>query len=350
MGAQSLPRPSTLSKRFLLQIAGKWQPALYIRINNDVRSDFNWALSTLEHLPPIRLLHSSTWNRKDASMTVYCDACPKGMGFWFPKTNVAYYSDVPPQTPALIYYVEALCVLSAIEHWALLQKHVAASTSPHLYRQHECCWHLLFLMLPTRVQHHSQKSSNHVCRRSGGHPCPPCPRRPQHRCRCHFARSFWLSGIIPPLAIHDLKPPHTITKPPSFHAGGNQKMNLNLPTGRKPLRAPWTMDRLLRERAIALGNIIEPSTLRTYNSALTSYLTFVRAHNLFTTPTEDTLSFYIVYMSHHISPCSVTTYLSGIVQQLEPFYPLIRDLYNSKLVQRTLQGCLKTCAQPTSAL
>ena len=41
------------------------------------------------------------------------------------------------------------------------------------------------------------------------------------------------------------------------------------------------------------------------------------------------------------------TYLSGIVQQLEPFYPLIRDIRNSKLVQRTLQGCLKTYAQPT---
>jgi len=107
------------------------------------------------------------------------------------------------------------------------------------------------------------------------------------------------------------------------------------------------MDRLLRERAIALGNTIEPATLHTYNSALTSYLTFIRAHNLPTSPTEDTLSFYVVYMSHHISPRSVTTYLSGIVQQLEPFYPLIREIRNSKLVQRTLQGCLKTCAQPT---
>ena len=107
------------------------------------------------------------------------------------------------------------------------------------------------------------------------------------------------------------------------------------------------MDRLLRERAIALGNTIEPATLRTYNSALTSYLTFIRAHNLPSSPSKDTLSFYVVYMSHHISPRSVTTYLSGIVQQLEPFYPLIRDIRNSKLVQRTLQGCLKSCAQPT---
>jgi len=54
------------------------------------------------------------------------------------------------------------------------------------------------------------------------------------------------------------------------------------------------------------------TTLRTYNSALNSYLTFVRLHNLSSTPTEDTLSFYVVYMSHHISdghgnvnPCGI---------------------------------------------
>jgi len=64
--------------------------------------------------PPVRLLHSLSWNPSDASMTVYCDACPKGMGFWFPATNTAHYSEVPPHTPPLIYYVEALCILSAI--------------------------------------------------------------------------------------------------------------------------------------------------------------------------------------------------------------------------------------------
>ena len=106
------------------------------------------------------------------------------------------------------------------------------------------------------------------------------------------------------------------------------------------------MDRLLRERAIALGNTIEPATLRTYNSALTSYLTFICTHNLPTAPSEDTLSFYIIYMPHHISLRSVTTHLSGIVQQLEPFYPLIREIRNSKLVQRSLQGCLKSYSQP----
>ena len=57
-------------------------------------------------------------------------------------------------------------------------------------------------------------------------------------------------------------------------------MNINVPTGRQSSRLPWPMDRLFREQAIALGNTIEPATLHTYNLALTSYLTFIRAHNL----------------------------------------------------------------------
>jgi hypothetical protein len=118
------------------------------------------------------------------------------------------------------------------------------------------------------------------------------------------------------------------------------------PRGRQPVRQPWPHDRLVRERAIALGHTIDLSTLRSYTSALTSYLTFVRAHNLPVEPTEDTLSFFTVYMSHHISPRSVGCYLSGIIQQLEPFFPDARVRRNSTLVQRTLAGCMKLLSQP----
>jgi hypothetical protein len=65
--------------------------------------------------------------------------------------------------------------------------------------------------------------------------------------------------------------------------------------------------------------ILRPST--TYSSALNSYLAFTRLHNFPTEPTEDTLSFFVVFMSRHINPRSVSTYLSGIAQQLEPFFP-----------------------------
>ena len=65
-------------------------------------------------------------------------------------------------------------------------------------------------------------------------------------------------------------------------------------------------------------------------------------------PTAETLSLFTVYMSHHIKPNSVATYLSGICQQLEPYFPNIRSARNSALVHRTLQGCKRLCAVPTS--
>lgn len=123
-------------------------------------------------------------------------------------------------------------------------------------------------------------------------------------------------------------------------------MNLGLAKARQPLRQPWPVERLVRERALAMNFAIDPSTRKTYGSACNSYLSFVHAHNLPVDPTLDTLSFFVVYMSHHISPRSVAAYLSGIVNQLEPFYPLVRDARSSQIVQRTLKGCHKLRAQP----
>ncbi|KAG1815668.1 uncharacterized protein BJ212DRAFT_1230974, partial [Suillus subaureus] len=63
-------------------------------------------------------------------------------------------------------------------------------------------------------------------------------------------------------------------------------------------------------------------------------------HNLPVDPTPSTLSFYITYMSHHIQPHSVEAYLSGIINQLEPHFPHVRQSQNSLLVKWTLQGAL----------
>jgi hypothetical protein len=93
---------------------------------------------------------------------------------------------------------------------------------------------------------------------------------------------------------------------------------------RQPPREAWSRDRLLRERAIVLGLSIDLSTLNSYSSALNSYLNFVRLHDMPEEPTHDTLSFFTVFMSHQIEPRSVSNYLSGICQQLEPYFPNIR--------------------------
>ncbi|KAF7973478.1 hypothetical protein HWV62_15084, partial [Athelia sp. TMB] len=128
---------------------------------------------------------------------------------------------------------------------------------------------------------------------------------------------------------------------PSTYAGGTHFMILPSPSSRQPIRAAWTRERLVYERAIALGSAIDPSTVATYTSALQSYLTFCRSHNFPIDPSPDTLSLYTVFMSHHINPKSVASYLSGIANQLEPFFPDVRTATRSPLVSRTLRGCKK---------
>ncbi|KDR79786.1 hypothetical protein GALMADRAFT_61709 [Galerina marginata CBS 339.88] len=115
---------------------------------------------------------------------------------------------------------------------------------------------------------------------------------------------------------------------------------------RQPKREPWTRERLLHERAIALGQAIDEGTWKNYGSVLNSYLSFVRMHDFPVNPTADTLSFFTVYMCHHIKPDSIATYLSGICQQLEPYFPDVRAIRKSTLVHRTLQGCMRLKGSP----
>jgi hypothetical protein len=112
-------------------------------------------------------------------------------------------------------------------------------------------------------------------------------------------------------------------------------------------RVAWTRERLLHERAIALGQAIDMSTWKNYGSALNSYLTFVRIHDFPVEPTAETLSFFTVYMCHHIKPDSVDSYLSGICHQLEPYFPSIRTIRKSMLCKRTLTGCKRLRGTPT---
>ena len=108
---------------------------------------------------------------------------------------------------------------------------------------------------------------------------------------------------------------------------------------RQRAREAWSREKLVRERSIALGQAIDQSTLKSYSSALNSYLSFMWLHNFPVEPTPDTLSFYTVFMCHHIVPDSVSSYLSGICLQLEPYFPEIRASRLSPLVERTLKGC-----------
>ena len=118
-------------------------------------------------------------------------------------------------------------------------------------------------------------------------------------------------------------------------------------TSRQPQREAWTMERLINERSISLGYSLDTSSFGTYTSALNSYLTFCNLHHLPVDPTPDTLSFYVVFLSSHIKPDSVNSYLSGICRQLEPFYPEVRQNRKTMLVSRTMAGCMRRFGTPT---
>ena len=117
---------------------------------------------------------------------------------------------------------------------------------------------------------------------------------------------------------------------------------------RQPRREAWMRERLLRERAIAIACAVEPSSVSSYSSAVKSYFDFCSSHSLPVEPTPDTLSFYAVYMAHHIKPKSVTSYLSGVCNQLEPFFPDIRSHRQHWLVTKTFAGCRKMFPSATT--
>ncbi|KIJ29247.1 hypothetical protein M422DRAFT_103070, partial [Sphaerobolus stellatus SS14] len=71
-------------------------------------------------------------------------------------------------------------------------------------------------------------------------------------------------------------------------------------------------------------------------------------HHFPITPTTNTLSFYMVYMCHHLKPTTVSTYLSSICHLLEPYFPYVRVARSSPMVSRSLGGMKKLRGlQPT---
>ena len=110
---------------------------------------------------------------------------------------------------------------------------------------------------------------------------------------------------------------------------------------RQPTRQPWTFDELKRMQAKALINTVDHSTSHSYASALNSWLAFVDMHHFLVEPNTQTLSFFIVYMSHHINPRSIKSYLSGLVQQLEPDYPQICEIRSTNFINKVMRGCLR---------
>ena len=142
------------------------------------------------------------------------------------------------------------------------------------------------------------------------------------------------------------RPNHFIISTPTCDNGAGVLMIQISSTSRQPKRDAWTMEHLINERSITLSYSLDTSSFGAYTSALNSYLTFCNLHSLPVDPTPDTLSFYAMFLSTHIQPDSVNSYLSGICQQLEPFFADIHRNCNGLLVSRTMTGCLRRFGSP----
>src|SRR5258708_39134781 len=117
---------------------------------------------------------------------------------------------------------------------------------------------------------------------------------------------------------------------------------------RRPNWEWWSLERLREARVLAVGAALERSARHTYASALRAYTDFCDLHQFPLRPTADTLSFFVVYMSHRIKPTSVKSYLSGICAELEPIWPDIRSIRTSPLVTKSLAGCHKLFGSPAT--
>src|SRR5260370_41020668 len=100
---------------------------------------------------------------------------------------------------------------------------------------------------------------------------------------------------------------------------------------------PWSLEQLKEWHTWVIGGSLECATTKAYASAFLSYTTFCKRQHFPIQPTPDMLSFYIVYMSHHIQPHSIKSYLSGICTELEINWPEIREIHSSS--SANLEGC-----------
>ena len=109
------PRIRPALNNFYPKLRGRRDSTSLIWVNNSIRDDFTWAVRVLRRYSGVRLLKSVYWGIEDATLTIFCDACPDGMGFWYPDLGLAFYSQTPRhEHPDLIFYFEALCVHSAL--------------------------------------------------------------------------------------------------------------------------------------------------------------------------------------------------------------------------------------------
>jgi integrase len=111
-------------------------------------------------------------------------------------------------------------------------------------------------------------------------------------------------------------------------------------------RVKWDHAKLVRERDVALGNALMPSTNIGYRTAYRAYQQFVSLHGFPLKPSIDNFSFFITWMCHYVTPDTANKYLTGICNRMELMYPDVRAIRCHPIVSRTLAGCRRMYGGP----
>ena len=100
-----------------VKMSGKDKRDQRVYINNAVREDLIWALTHIENSDGVHLYKSLSWTPSLADYVIYCDACPGGLGFWYPSLKEGCYAATPVNIPTnAIFYFETLSVISALDN------------------------------------------------------------------------------------------------------------------------------------------------------------------------------------------------------------------------------------------
>lgn len=87
----------------------------HIWVNNSIQEDLLWAAQHIETSTGVHILQAASWEPNTADLVAYCDACPRGMGFWYPSTALAFQAPTLENSPiSVIFYFKALCIFCTL--------------------------------------------------------------------------------------------------------------------------------------------------------------------------------------------------------------------------------------------
>ena len=318
-----------------VKISGKMESHTQIFVSRAVVCDLEWFVSKVNLSNGVYLFEDVDWDEGRADAVAYCDACLSGIGFFFEQSREGSQCSVPQRTPKdTISYFEALAVACVVDQAtkspSIPSRLLVFSDNTNTIDIFHSLWslppynELLKFMVSLLLKHNISLRVVHVSGLDNS--------TANSLSRFDNAKAFALApGIF---------------STPTCSIGAAVVMLEISSSSRQPRREAWTMEHLINECSITLGYSFDTSSFRTYTSALNLYLTFCNLHNLPADPTPNTLSFYAVFLSTHIKPDSVNSYLSGICRQLEPFFSEVCHNQNGMLVSCTMAGCMRRFGTP----